>query len=178
MFNKSKKPHAQIINNTMVLSLPDAMTPVVWVFDMNETKSFFVKIEQNDAGLFVLQKIVTSSKKIEDIAYYSERKQALCAMGLIARMDTKKALAPSDVLAKFGKILKLSVMILLAALISYLVFYLYDPLDERIASVNNGETETTVSNNQPSISSNTDAVGVPMSADDFLNKKSPLGFPF
>ena len=39
-------------NNKLVLSLPDAITPVVWVMDLESASHFGIKIEQDGSGLY------------------------------------------------------------------------------------------------------------------------------
>ena len=72
MFNNEQKASAKLSGNNLVLSLPDAMTPVVWMIDMDKSGSFFMRVDKDDNGLHILQKIEGSGAdvKIEDIAYY------------------------------------------------------------------------------------------------------------
>ena len=67
-FCNANKPKAQLSGNNLVLSLPDAMTPVVWMIDTKTSGSFFARIEEDANGLFILQKIEGTGKeiKIED----------------------------------------------------------------------------------------------------------------
>lgn len=165
---KCKCPDAKLSNNTLALSLPDAITPAVWVMDMANEGTFIIKVEQNEAGYYVLQKISTKGKT-EDIAFYNKKSKAIRAMSVITQaIDTNK---PS----KFSlfSVMKIFMLGVIALTILGLGYILYKPAMSIATSFLNGLSTTQIlgkSSTPPVIEqTNTDAVGVPMSADDFLN---------
>jgi|GEM_PF-3628886 len=76
---------AHVSENKLILSLPDAMTPVMWVLDLEESKTILLKVSAADNNMFVLQKINRSGTKegngnVEDIAYYNSKGKAVRAL--------------------------------------------------------------------------------------------------
>lgn len=74
---------AQISANKLVLSLPDAMTPVMWVIDLDDSKTILLKVQQAEHNTYVLQKINRSGQKdstVEDIAVYDSKGKAIRAL--------------------------------------------------------------------------------------------------
>lgn len=182
-------PQAQISENKIILSLPDAMTPVVWVMDMSDTNQFVMKIDQNENGLFILQKISNDGKKIEDIAYYSDRKKAIRGMTIV----TKTMNGAPKSCSKFKCLMCCAYKaIVLAASIGILLFIasLYSvslnnlllgggsSAQPQQAQVQQQQQIIPQQPSAPVIETNPNAVGVPMSADDFLNQQGNSTFPF
>jgi len=185
MYKKSVKPSAIINNKSLILSLPDALTPVIWVMEMHNNNDFFIKIEQNDTGLFVLQKVEVGSQKIEDIAFYNEREKALRALNVLTQKtitdtlsdDTEKGvlywiIASLNMMKNIGLI---AVALLVLYMISQLSF-----VKQYIWGQENGQVvESAIPQNQvQDEATDPSAIGVPMSADMFLEKKSTYGLPF
>jgi len=176
MLNCCQCPTAKISDNTLVLSLPNAMTPVVWMIDMADTGTFVMKVETTDNGLFVLQKISSDGKKTEDIAYYASKKKAVKAMSMITKTIGQKTAGIMRLLS----VVKNSVLMI--ASIGFLLFLmmLYFPSVERMILGSPQQVKAPiVQKEQPSTPQvNPNAVGVPMSADDFLKNNTGNTFPF
>ena len=163
-FNNS--PNARISEDRLVLSLPDAMTPVVWMMDLKDEGTFILRVEQNEAGLFILQKISSDGKKIEDIAYYTREKQAKKAMRIMTSCVSQSGQKTS--LKKIFGLIKILLFIAGIAALLLIIYVLYK--DEILSIVKlGGEASVPAVQQEAIISSDPKAVGVPMSADDFFS---------
>jgi hypothetical protein len=171
---KCQCPDAKLSNNTLALSLPDAVTPVVWVMDIASEGTFLVKVEKNEGGYYVLQKVSTKGK-IEDIAFYHKRAKAIRAMLVITNaLDT-------NVTSKFSllSLMKIFILSVVTLTIIALGYILYKPAMSITSTLWNGSGATqTLRNSNKKLSQSTVPIietenpavmGVPMSADDFLN---------
>lgn len=184
-FNQShSQPSAKFSDDKLVLTLPDAMTPVVWMIDTRESGSFFMRVEKDDNGLYILQKIENSGKnvRIEDIAYYVDKDKAVKAMMMVGQvMDGKDRNSQSG--SVFGKILKWVFIILFIALL-YLTLTLIGGIrdmarENMAAQTNLTENQAPAAQDRPFVVDDPGAVGVPMSADKFMEKQdSTLRLPF
>ena len=170
---KCKCPNAKLSDNTLVLSLPDAITPVVWVMDMNSEGTFIIKVENSEDSYYVLQKVSTKGKS-EDIAFYKKRSKAIQAMSIIthAMNDT----AHFSIFNLFKKVLFIAVILTIFGL----GYIFYKPAMSTLTTLWDRPSETqTVGSNEikPTVApviegKDTSAIGVPMSADDFLKNKT------
>lgn len=186
MFSKrsDNKPLAKLSDGKLVLTLPDAMTPVVWVINTNESGSFFMRVDRDDNGLYILQKIENSGKtpKIEDIAYYTDRPKAVNAMMTIGHVMDKQTTTGGG--RSFGRqFLKAIFILLVLALLAIFAIRFVVGLQialstpQVIAPVQTGQITAPVEG--PIVVDDPDAVGVPMSADSFMEKQeSTLRLPF
>ena len=169
------RPQAKISDNRLVLSLPDAMTPVVWMMDLADEGTFILRVQQNDGGLYILQKLSRDGKKIEDIAYYAREAQAKKAMAI---MTNSLAGASKSVLGTGWKMAKtllfiagiLAILNIIVALNDHRIVPLFQG-DQATAPVTSSSPQT------PVVTDDRNAVGVPMSADDFLRSPENL-LPF
>jgi hypothetical protein len=177
-------------NNKLILSLENALTPAMWVIDLNESQSLLFKVVETDEGLFALQKIAEGPKgrTIEDLAFYSKKSDAMDAMTKASlAMSEKVSQKSTSGLMKFIRAL----VNILAVIIVLLSIALYLRLDATLINWINGSQTTLSSTNptvdnatQPSVqpSSNPNDIGVPLSADDFFNNQSgggrTSGLPF
>jgi hypothetical protein len=167
-------PHARISENRLVLSLPDAMTPVVWMMDLKDEGTFILRVEQNDAGLFILQKISRDGKKIEDIAYYTREKCANKAMRVMTSCVAQSG--QKTPLKKIFSLIKILLFLAGMAAILLIVYVLYK--DEILSLFSNNTAVVAPAVQQENIiTDDRNAVGVPMSADDFFSGPESL-LPF
>jgi hypothetical protein len=72
------KSSAKTVDGSLVLSLPDALTPVVMRLDLEDAKSATLGVEEK-SGNHVLV-IKTSNKEQQDIAAYQSREEAVNAL--------------------------------------------------------------------------------------------------
>jgi hypothetical protein len=181
MFKKNLCSSVSVNDDNLILSLPDALTPVVWVIPIRNSGDFFFKIEQNNEGLFILQKMGLKEKKPEDIAYYTDAKKAKKAMLLITkamgREHTSKQIGILSAMVRILKYIILTFIILVA--LGYFLFQSLPLINQWLGNRLDSPVATVESAPSPDITNNTDAIGVPMSADIFLQQNiTPLGLPF
>ena len=177
-FCNANKPKAQLSGNNLVLSLPDAMTPVVWMIDTKTSGSFFMRIEEDANGLFILQKIEGTGKeiKIEDIAYYKNKYSATQAMNKIGRVLDSADRQPSAKGKIFATVLITTIFLVLLALAGLYAL--------GKGWINPGQPLTAPQNTAqqsappPVIGNTPDAVGVPLSADEYMNQNNSGALPF
>lgn len=74
---------AKIVDGILVLSLPDAIHPVVWQMELGQSKSSALEIRDNDHGEYVLT-LKTPRQDVLDIAIYADRDDALQALMTVA----------------------------------------------------------------------------------------------
>jgi len=74
---------AKVIDGILVLSLPDAVTPVVWQMELGQSKSSALEIRKSDDGLFVLT-LKTTRQDVQDIASYENRDRAIKALLVVS----------------------------------------------------------------------------------------------
>ena len=70
---------AKVIDGVLILSLPDAITPVVWQMELGQSKSSALEIRTTDKGEFVLI-LKTPRQDILEIATYAQRDRAIKAL--------------------------------------------------------------------------------------------------
>ena len=80
---------AKVIDGILVLSLPDAILPVVWQMELGQSKSSALEIRNTENGEFVLT-LKTPRQDILEIATYANRDLAIKAL-LAASAALEKA---------------------------------------------------------------------------------------
>lgn len=70
---------ARIVDGTLVLSLPDALTPVVWRMDMGHAKASAIEVRENKDGAYVLT-LKTPRGDVNDIAPFATKAGAVRAL--------------------------------------------------------------------------------------------------
>ncbi len=76
-------PSAKVIDGTLILSLPDALSPVVWRMELGHAKSSAIEVrEQKDGGYMLTLK--TPKGDVNDIAPYATRAAAVTALVAIS----------------------------------------------------------------------------------------------
>ena len=163
----SSKPTAKILDKRLVLSLPDAVTPVTWMMDLKEEGTFILKIDQNENGFFVLQKISKEGKKTEDIAYYAKQNDAKRAMNLMTQVSGQKVTTPASLIWRIIRTLVFVVALVFVCAVLYFNRDIFFGMEIQQQAVNTAQQRPNVV-----VSEDPNAVGVPMSADDFLNQPS------
>jgi hypothetical protein len=82
------KPSAKVVDGTLILSLPDAISPIVWRMDLGHVKSSALEIRDTKEGTHVLT-LKTPKNDVHDIAPFATKGQALRALMAVARaMET------------------------------------------------------------------------------------------
>lgn len=72
-------PSASVVDGTLILSLPDAISPIVWRLDLGTVKSSALEVQDMEDGRFMLV-IKTPKGERTDIAPYDSRAKAVQAL--------------------------------------------------------------------------------------------------
>lgn len=80
---------AKVIDGILILSLPDAISPVVWQMELGQSKSSALEIRNGDNGQFILT-LKTPRQDVLEIAAYANRDQAIKAL-LVTSSALEKA---------------------------------------------------------------------------------------
>lgn len=80
---------AKIIDGILILSLPDAISPVVWQMELGQSKSSALEIRNSDDGNFILT-LKTPRQDVLDIATYANKDVAIKAL-LVTSQALEKA---------------------------------------------------------------------------------------
>ena len=70
---------AKVIDGILILSLPDAVSPVVWQMELGQSKSSALEIRDTESGQFILT-LKTPRQDVIDIATYASRDAAIKAL--------------------------------------------------------------------------------------------------
>lgn len=169
ILNKKQKNRANVVDGKLILSLPDAINPVVWQMDLNETKSAALEVEAGKENHAL--KLKGTGSKSTTIANFVTKEDAVKTL-IIAAESMEKAHGKINqnqagqetfaVKAKSG-VLKKTFMIMgglaiLFVLSSFLM--VLTGLSPNVPQTSNEQSFAAPGQN--------DNNGVPMSADDFL----------
>lgn len=89
-------PSAKIVDGVLILTLPDAIRPVVWQMELGQTKSSGMEVRELNDGTFVLT-LKTPRQDVQDIAPYATREQAIKALLAVSRaLETSTRLRPAS----------------------------------------------------------------------------------
>lgn len=163
---------AKVIDGVLILSLPDAVTPVVWQMELGQSKSSALEIRTNADGLFSLV-LKTPRQDVLDIATYSGRDQAIKSLLVVSQamekaqghLKSAPSSYPVPAISHFGqrgtlisvlkKILKFSAILLGGLILCGLILFVIGKLFMG-------------SSGSPSQVGSTNA---PISADEFLESR-------
>ena len=156
-FSGCSRPTAKVVDNTLVLSLPDAKNPLVWRLDLRQVTSSAFEVRQDGDGYTLILR--GSEKDVRDIAPFSSRKKAVRAL-MAAGRALEDAQTQNDLIAapKKGRAGRWVAGILLLGVILFFFNVLTSPAI-RMATINS----TPATGEQGSAPS-----GVPVPADEFL----------
>lgn len=165
----------RVVDGKLILSFPHAKTPVVWQMDLAQAKASALEVLQSDKETgFNLTLKNPKGEKVE-IASFETREEAIEGLmaasnalengqgniQVAANTDQKIAVSHGHKKSSLGKwITGIIAIIALAILVN---------VYGSIAPRSPGSLQPTSANVQPTQSSNAQATGVPVSADDFLN---------
>lgn len=165
---------ASVVDGTLIISLPQAITPVVWRMDLGNVRASALEVRSLDNGTHVLT-LKTPKGDIHDIAPFAQRGRAVEALMAVSRameqaqgqirplaanmpeIGTVSAANAAPVKRKKGGRVLTGVIgtLLLLGLIAFLL--------------NMGPRPQTKSTSLARTTAPT--TGVPLSADDFLNNR-------
>ncbi len=181
--NNLMKSTATVVDGKLMLSLPDAYTPVVWQMDLQEAASSALEVKKDEGSDRFILGLKKEDNSISEIASYEEREKAVEALMAISNAmqnahgkirATQNVAAPvqtmpmgqmpvmnganqNDSSGKAGAVLAVLMVVILVVAVVTLA-----PRGE------NGMTTSTPDNTTSRSASNT---GVPVSADDFLSSR-------
>lgn len=176
-----KNPSAKVIDGTLILTLPDAIRPVVWQMQLGQTRSSALEVrEQEGTWLLVLK---TPRLDVMEIAPFDTKAKAVKALMAVSRAMEKAqgqlgsysgdpaypvpAVIPGC--RRFGWLCRLLRGTLYAFLaIVLLIVLLYGFL--RFTAPEPG-VEASLAPTQAEMAPAQEPVGEPVSADDFLNNR-------
>lgn len=194
MLNAFKQKHhndanASVVDGKLILSFPEALTPIVWQMDLSDAKSSSFEVVEEGKNFALVTKKQGAQKK-ESIAPFSTKEQAIAAL-----MATSSALknghghiaAPSSAAAhsaqphaqtvyhmppqaaqQKGSAGKWAVAILCLLVIGFL-FTSIANMQPRIAGGGDGASRTSASAGAGANAAS--SAGVAVSADDFLRSR-------
>jgi hypothetical protein len=174
---------AKVVDGTLILSLPDAVAPVVWRMELGSVRSSALEVREREDGLFVLT-LKTPKGDVSDVAPFSERGRALRALMAVsdamahAHGEIRPAAAANDAGGgpaaapaprRRARGSNLAAGIVGLVVLAFLLFMLArlapNPAGMQMPAAAEGGASA-VGGGSPA-----DATGVPVSADDFLLKR-------
>lgn len=75
---------ASVVDGTLIISLPDALNPVVWRLDLGQARASAIEVRERDGGTFMLT-LKTPRGDVNDIAAFSTRGKAVTALMAVSR---------------------------------------------------------------------------------------------
>ncbi|MDB5491452.1 MAG: hypothetical protein JWO78_1301 [Micavibrio sp.] len=75
---------ASVVDGTLILSLPDALSPVVWRLELSNAKASALEVREGDGGVFRLM-LKTPRGDVNDIAGFASRGRAVAALMAVSR---------------------------------------------------------------------------------------------
>lgn len=75
---------ANVVDGTLIISLPDAINPVVWRLDLGQARASAMEIRTHENGTFVLT-LKTARNDVNDIASFANKSGALSALMAISQ---------------------------------------------------------------------------------------------
>ncbi len=179
-------PSAKVADGRLILSMPDAETPVVWIMDLNDAATAVLRLETDKQGLNVLKKY-GGKAAAETVAVYRSRKKAeraliKAASALEKARDSRLHVGPNSqpvIIRPASRIGRFFTLFLYAWFAIYLSMLMYNYMFSFAQTVSPEvpqmvrQLEQQQEKEKPAPSMD----GVPQSADEFLKKKSQTLLP-
>lgn len=169
------KLQATVVDGDLVLTLPQALTPVVWRLELGQTKSASFLLEEADKGYALIHK--SAHGKAKEIALFSDRDLAMEALMITARALEKQSLSalPQKKAANDSgfknsatahtKAKRSFMPLLVGAALVALCFFVFSAI----------KPQTTTFLEQARFEAPSAQTGVPVSADQFLGEAAAYG---
>jgi len=162
---------AKIVEDTLILSLPDAVSPVVWRMDFSNIKEAAIEIKEKKNGSYSLVMKMPDGD-IKDIAPFDDKDAAMHALmmasdamggGFVKPTSKYKGAKTSDDNSKIGQVVAggAGLIIILIMLFSF----------ANIGPKSVKNTTGEAAQYSPSSNSGHVDTGVPILADDFLRSQ-------
>ncbi len=161
----SRKPSANVVDNSLVLSLPNAVNPVVWRMELAKAKMSALEIREDKLGDFTLI-LKTPKGDSSEIARFAQKNDALKGLNAIS-LAMRKAEKDEAKGAKSSSLLK-KTLIAIASIFGVVLTFIV--LLNIIIMISGAPLPTT---GDMASTSGAAAIedGVPQSADDFLRAR-------
>lgn len=75
---------ATVVDGTLIISLPDAITPVIWRLDLGQAKASALEVRPLDNGTFMLM-LKTPRGDVNNIAPFETKARAVAALMAVSR---------------------------------------------------------------------------------------------
>lgn len=185
-------PSAKVADGRLILSLPDAETPVVWVMDLPETGATVLRLETDKQGFYVLRRH-GSKAAAETVAVYRDRKAASRALMKATRAlekarEVRSISGPNGrpiiirPASKWSRVITVFLGIWFVCYLSgfdrpILRFLLSPFYGQQTVSAQQLQPQQPLDQQQPAApqSGKPPEAGTPMSADDFLRNQHNNG---
>lgn len=175
---------ARVVDGTLIISLPQALTPVVWRMELGHVRSSALEVRQQENGVFMLV-LKTPRGDVNDIAPFDSRGRAVQALMAVSRameqahgqivppaanniangagITNLPAIRPATRPASKGRF---ATGIIGTVLLLGLIALFLNMGSRNHSSMANGHGTDTANH-----SAEAPQTGVPLSADDFLNNR-------
>jgi hypothetical protein len=178
---------AKVVDGALILSLPDAISPVVWRMDLGSVKSSSLEVRDQKDGTFMLT--LKAANDVTDIAPFAEKAIAVRALmaashaleqGHGQSIIKSPSLIASDIpgprmaaaAPAEGGVAKWITGIAAVLVLFVLIGVLAHQSPRTAAFSPSGSLASAVPPGATAIAPSTTANGVPVSADDFLRENS------
>lgn len=160
----NKTPSANIVDNSLVLSLPNAINPVVWRMELSKAKMSAIEIREDKLGDFTLV-LKNPQGDVNEIARFGGKNEALKGLNAISNAMSKaeKTESKEAKSSKANKSLLKTIMIIILSLFGFIVALML--ISSFIVAITGAGLDP--STNAALIGGATQE-GIPQSADDFL----------
>ncbi len=160
LFQTHQQSRASIVDGKLILSLPTAISPVVWQMDLNSAKASALEIEIQDTNFALILK--NTNEKTTVIASFTDKKAAINSLMVTAKAlenASGKIANPTSTTTTSAKSSLFKKILMGLGVIALLLITL-----NIISALSGLSTKTSQQNSL----SEEPTSGVPMSADDFL----------
>ncbi len=169
---------ARVVGDTLVLSLPDARSPIVWRMELGEIKAAAFEVRQEDKSWVLTMK--TPKGDAQEIAPYDTKAQALKALMAASRAMEQASAKPVSYANDAGRPVaappprkkgQLAAGIIGVAILGVLIYGITQAGPKTPHSPGSSAATSSPSAAMQEGFSGKSAPGVPVSADDFLRNR-------
>ncbi|MGH1398549.1 MAG: hypothetical protein ACRBCT_04970 [Alphaproteobacteria bacterium] len=166
LFKSKQTPSAKVIDGKLIMTFPNATTPVVWQMDLGSVKTATLEVLERKEGFALSLKTAEGEK--QDIAKFTSRDESITALMTASKaletaqghITTNNNTAPQ----KSGTWKKVLTSIA-ALIILFFVFIMWNA-NRHYAQIHHEQTAASTTTGQNPAQT---SAGVPVSADDFLS---------
>lgn len=163
---------AVIVDGKLILSLPDALSPVVWQMDLDQTKSSALEVKENSDSCSLLLK--SEKNEIVEIARFANKPMTIQALMAASRAlekghgQIRNISAGTNPAAFYGappKPRRTWLGVLLGMLLLFVLLNVWG-----MAKTKNLNTAASTQNEAAAGTTSNGRDGVPLSADEYLRR--------